>query len=119
MSKTIKLRKDILSLIKKQQDNIFYRIAPANATYPYIVIRVRDIFEAKELEIDYWDKDDTSVRIETLADNIEKLLNNELINNENHTLIFYYNEDRKIVDDEDKSIQRINESFEIRYYGKE
>lgn len=119
MSKTIELRKDVLKLLKTKHNSVFYRIAPATAIYPYIVVKIRDIYEAKELEVDYWDKDKTSERIETLADDIEKLLNEELINNENHTLIFYCNDDRKRVDDEDKKIQRINETFEIRYFGKE
>lgn len=119
MSKSIKLREDITSLLKSKHESVYHRKASSKAQFPYIVYTISDVGEFKELEVDYWDKSDTSERIEILADTIEKLLNEELINNEEHSCAIYYNNDRKFVNDEDKSIQRINETFEIRYFGKE
>lgn len=118
-SKTIELRKDIIGLLKRVCNGVFYRRATDKTPYPYIVISINDIAEAKVLTIDYWDNDsDTSV-IETLADNIESVLDKQTITNDNHSITFYSNEDRKWIDDEDKNISRINETFEIRYFGKE
>ncbi|WP_160357686.1 hypothetical protein [Clostridium chromiireducens] len=118
-SKTIELRKDIISLLKSVCNGVFYRRATDKTPYPYVVISINDIAEAKVLTIDCWDNDsDTSV-IETLADNIESVLDKQTITNENHSITFYSNEDRKWIDDEDKNISRINETFEIRYFGKE
>ncbi|WP_300386463.1 hypothetical protein, partial [Clostridium sp.] len=61
---------------------------------------------------------DSTRTIEGLVDKAEEVLDKYTLTNENHSITLYYNEDRKWVDDEDKKIQRINESFEIRYYGK-
>lgn len=119
MAKSIELRKDIYSLIKSGHERVFHRQASSTAQFPYIVYRITDIGDSKELEIDYWDKNDSSETIENLADNIEKVLNEEVINSYEHSCAIYYNNDRKFVDDEDKNIQRINETFEIRYFGKE
>ena len=117
-TKTIELRKDIVKLLKTTNNNIYCRRADTKAMYPHVVYTIEDIYEAKVLNIDIWDKADSTTRIEELADNIENL-KDEMVNNENHSFIIYYNEDRKWVDDDDKDIQRINMSFEIRYYGKE
>ena len=117
-SKTIELRKDIQALLKTVTAQTFYRRATDTALYPYVVYTIEDIFGAKMLKVDIWDKDSSTLRIETIADSIETL-KDEIIKSENHTVILYYNEDRQWVDDEDKQIQRINLSFELRYYGKE
>lgn len=118
MTKTIQLRKDIHNLLKSIHNNIFYRRAQHEDIYPHVVYTIKDIFNAKVLSIDIWDKDSDTKIIEEIADNIENL-KDTIITNENHTIVLYYNEDRRWIDDEDKDIERINMSFEIRYYGKE
>ncbi len=118
-SKTIELRKDIKALLDQVTTKAFYRRAADDVPYPYLTYFLKDIGDSKVIEIDYWDRAESSTYIETLADNIESLLSEEIINTEEHSLIFYYNNDRKWIDDEDKTILRINETFEIRYYGKE
>lgn len=117
-TKTIELRKDIVKLLKTINNNIYCRRADPKALYPHIIYSIEDIYQAKVLNVEIWDRADGTTRIETIADNIEKL-KDEVVNNENHSFILYYNEDRKWVDDDDKEIQRVNLSFEIRYYGKE
>ena len=113
MAKSIELRKDIYSLIKSEHERVFHRQASS------IVYKITDLGDSKELEIDYWDRNNSSETIENLADNIEKLLDEEVVNSSEHSFIIYYNNDRKFVDDEDKNIQRVNETFEIRYFRKE
>ena len=119
MAKSIELRKDIYSLIKNGHERVFHRQASSTAQFPYIVYKITDIGDSKELEIDYWDRNNSSETIENLADNIEKLLDEEVVSSTEHSFVIYYNNDRKFVDDEDKNIKRINETFEIRYFGKE
>lgn len=119
MAKSIELRKDIYSLIKSGHERVFHRQASSIAQFPYIVYKITDIGDSKELEIDYWDRNNSSETIENLADNIEKLLDEEVVSSSEHSFVIYYNNDRKFVDDEDKNIQRVNETFEIRYFGKE
>lgn len=121
VSKTIELRKDIKNILSQAHDRVFYRRAKEKDAYPYIVYSIKDVYGAKVLDIDFWDKDinDSTRNIETLADKVEELLDKYTLTNEYHSITLYSNEDRKWIDDEDKTIQRINESFEIRYYGKE
>ena len=118
MSKTIELRKDIQNIFKSITENVYFRKANRNSLYPHIVYSIEDIYNAKVLTIDIWDKYIDTSRIEEIADNLEKI-KNIVVNSEFHSFILYYNNDRKWVDDEDKEIQRINLSFQINYYGKE
>ncbi|MCR1953002.1 hypothetical protein NSA50_18540 [Clostridium sp. DSM 100503] len=121
MSKTIELRKDIKKILSEAHDRVFYRKANDKVAYPYCTYLIKDIYGAKALEINIWNIDDkdSTATIEELADNIQKILDDTISINEHHSIILYYNEDRKWIDDEDKRIQRINFSYEIRYYGKE
>ena len=118
MSKTIELRRDIQKLLKNYHGKVFYRRADSAEEYPYLVYTIEDIFKAKVLNIAIWSKGSNTEEVENIADKIERI-DKEVITNENHCLILYYNEDRQWIDDENKDIQHINLSFEIRYYGKE
>jgi hypothetical protein len=121
VSSTIELRKDIKKILSGAYERIFYRKANDKVLYPYITYLIKDIYGAKFLEINVWniDPEDGTVTIENLSDNIQNVLDDTISINEHHSIILYYNEDRKWIDDEDKRIQRINFSYEIRYYGKE
>lgn len=121
VNNTLELRKDIQRILLQAHGTVVYLNADKDTKYPYVVYSIKDIFGSKILNIDIWNRDvEKSTRvIENLADSIEKMLDRYILNNENHSFTIFYNEDRKWVDDEDKFIQRINESFEIRYYGKE
>ncbi|MBS6503979.1 MAG: hypothetical protein KH415_20605 [Clostridium sp.] len=121
MNSTIELRKDIKKILSGAYERIFYRKANDKVAYPYCTYLIKDIYGAKALEINIWNIDDkdSTATIEELADNVQKILDDTISINENHSFILYYNEDRKWIDDEDERIQRINFSYEIRYYGKE
>ena len=43
---------------------------------------------------------------------------NEVMCNEKHCIAFYSNDDRRFVEDTDKHLQRINESYELFYDKK-
>lgn len=121
VNNTLELRKDIQSILLQAHGTVVYLDADKDTKYPYVVYSIKDVFGSKILNIDIWNRDvEKSTRvIENLADSIERILDRYILNNENHSFTIFYNEDRKWVNDEDKFIQRINESFEIRYYGKE
>lgn len=121
MSKTIELRKDIKRILSVAHERVFYRQANNESPYPYLVYSIKDIYDGKLLEVDIWniDSQNSTVEIESIADEVQKALDDTVVINDNHSFILYYNEDRKWVDDEDKRIQRINFTYEIRYYGKE
>lgn len=117
-SKTIELRKDIMILLKSICESVAYRRANDKQKYPYIIFSIKDIGDTKELEINIWDRSSDTTKIETIADNIEKL-DKEIVSNENHCLSLWKNNDRQWIDDEDKDILRINMTFELRYFEKE
>lgn len=117
-SKTIELRKDIQKLLKEIYDQVSYRRASNDTAYLYVVYSIKDIGESKELEINIWDKNSDTTKIEEIADKIEKL-DKEIVTNENHSFSLWNNNDRQWIDDEDKNILRINMTFELRYFEKE
>lgn len=113
------LRKDISALIKQINENVSYRYTSDKISYPYIIYKIKDIYNSKVLEIDAWDYGKDTSSLESIMDRLEEMLSGETVVNDNHGLILYYNEDRVWVEDEDKRILHIHETYEIRYYGKE
>ena len=79
MSKTIELRKDIQKLFKEVTDKVYYRRAINSNIYPHVVYTIEDIGDAKSLNIDIWDKSESTERIEILADEIEAHLKDEVV----------------------------------------
>ena len=100
-SPTIALRRDVHNLLKMAHNRVLYVKASKNTQYPYIVYKISDMGDSKKLELDYWDRNSDSQKIEQ------------------HCLIFYHGQDRQPLTDDDPQILRINESYEIRYFGKD
>lgn len=121
VSKTIELRRVITTLLKQVNSNIFYEEATSKATFPYIIYELKtinlnnyprdDVF----LTIDVWDKDKTTNTVETIADNIEKVLNTKN-NPTNLVLPTFYLNDRNSIRDENKDIKRRQLKFTIQNY---
>ena len=118
-NKTIELRKDIQYLLKSIFEKIFYRRADVDTQYPYLVYTIRDVDDYKILEVDFWDEGSNTEKIENIADKVEETLDEFTKTNENHSISIFKNNDRRWVDDENKNILRINESFQILYYGRD
>lgn len=118
-NKTIELRKDIQHLLKSIFEKTFYRRADVDTKYPYLVYTIRDVDDYKILEIDFWDEGSNTENIENIADKVEETLDEFIKTNENHSISIFKNNDRRWVDDENKNILRINESFQILYYGRD
>lgn len=119
VNKTIELRKDIQHLLKSVFEKTFYRRADVDTKYPYLVYTIRDVDDYKILEIDFWDEGNNTENIENIVDRIEETLDEFIKTNENHSISIFKNNDRRWVDDENKNILRINESFQILYYGRD
>lgn len=118
-NKTIELRKDIQHLLRSIFEKTFYRRADVDTKYPYLVYTIRDVDDYKILEIDFWDEGSNTENIENIADKVEETLDEFIKTNENHSISIFKNNDRRWVDDENKNILRINESFQILYYGRD
>ena len=121
MSKTIELRKLIVKLLKEVNKSVFYENASDKAKYPYIVYNLDNINTVNYprndiiLTIDVWDRSNSTVTVETLADKIEDVLN--MLNKPSKNLFpTFYLEDRMSIDDEDPLIRRRQLKFKIESY---
>lgn len=120
MSKTIALREIIqqnLNTIIKS----YYRIADAQAKFPYAVydfetIDLGDIYrDDLILIIDIWGKGKDTSTIEDIADQIEAMFNAANLPGE-EVLPTFYRISRKPIDDDDKTLMRRQLKFQIQNY---
>ena len=121
VTKTIELRKVVTSLLKQVNGSVHYENATDKTPYPYIVYEFASVDfgnigrDDVILTIDIWDKNSSSVTVETLADNVEKVLNNT--NNPTDTVLpTFYIMSRNSIRDEDKNIRRRELRFQIQNY---
>lgn len=123
VSKTIALRTIVTTLLKEVNNNVYYIEAPNNTSSPYIVFDFNtvdlnnyprnDVF----LIVDIWDKNDDTMTIENLADEIEEKLN-RLNYPTDEVLPTIFLSTRYNLTDEDKSIKRRQLRFEIQNYER-
>ena len=79
VSKTIELRKVIISLLNQTNKEVYSENASDKALFPYIVYELESVDFGNTgrddiiLTIDIWDKNMDSTNVETLADQVEKL----------------------------------------------
>lgn len=111
------LKKPILDLIGG-----YYEQAPKTATYPYSVMRLHrlledDYKETYNLEITVWDKHDYYSRGEAKMDEIERILDGTHTLTDN-TLFTAYINDRQNIEDSDKDMKRIQETFILHAYDR-
>ena len=97
---------------------VFYERAEKDARYPYFVFECRRLSESNGvekyvLEVNGWDQALTSSRIETKMDDLEVAIH-ALKHSNTDRVIIIYKGSRGPVDDEDKSIRRCREQFEMQ-----
>lgn len=111
MSITLQLRDMLRSLLSHLCD-IYHIDAPETATYPYAVEESRKITTTSRynlvyaIEINVWDKYKTYSRAETIADQIESVLDGECILIDGGAVYITANI-KQNVDDSDKQIKRM------------
>ena len=110
-----KLLKLILDTLKSKHPRVYHENAPKNAEYPYIVFNINDGLKSHRddliLTIDIWDRNDSSMVIEDLADTIDKLLDEA-------NLPKFYRQQRLKVEDPDKTLKRRQLRFNVQTYFK-
>ena len=116
-SKTVLLIEEVKKILQNVYLDVFYIGTTKTTPYPYITFQISDIGASKKLELDYWTDQPDSIELETLADNMGDYLNKYTLTNENHSITIYKNHDRQRLDE--TIIKRINESYMVRYFGKE
>ena len=109
--------------LKTLTANVYFKIANEKKLYPHIVFNFRridlgDLWRQDYiLEIDIWDKQDSSLRVDDLADSVENLLQAENLPQTN-VLPTFYLIDRQDIPDEDKEIKHIRVQFQIQNYER-
>lgn len=122
-TKTNDLKKLIMTQLKTLTSNVYYEIAADNALYPHIVfsfkmINLGDLWRQDyTLDVDVWDKGQSTTRIDSLCDEIEKLLHMQNLP-QTDILPTFYLIDRRSILDEDKSIKHRLVRFQIQNYER-
>ena len=100
---------------------MYHENAPKNAEYPYIVFNINDGLKSHRddliLTIDIWDRNNSSMVIEDLADTIDRLLDEANLPNE-FVLPTFYRQQRLKVEDPDKTLKRRQLRFNVQTYFK-
>jgi len=120
MSKTIELRKELTRMFKTEIDEVHFEIADDSAPYPYLQYEIDEIRneDGKSviiLEVNILDYGTSTITVETLADDVQKLLHkyyfiNDEIQFSSYKLV------KNIVQEEDKKIRRRRLTFEIQLH---
>ena len=121
VSKPVELRKVIVSLLKQVTPNVSFDKADKKTQFPYSVYSMNNVDLSSyprddiSVTVDIWDKDIDSIRIETLTDKLEKILNRN-----NHPtdkiLPTFYLVGRNSLEDEDPLIQHRQLKFIVKNY---
>lgn len=116
-SPTVNLIAKILSVLRSIHSNSFYLKASTSVAYPFITFKVLQLGPTVKLELDYWSDSNESITLETLADSVHLKLHKYTETTSDLSITIYKAGNRQRLDD--GAIQRINETYEVRYYGKE
>ena len=113
----------VQSKLKTLTANVYYEIANEKKMFPHIVFNFRridlgDLWRQDYiLEVDIWDKQDSSLRVNDLADSVENLLQAENLPQDN-VLPTFYLIDRQNIPDENKEIKHQRVQFQIQNYER-
>lgn len=121
--RTNDLKKLVQTKLKTLTTNVYHEIADKDAVYPHIVFTFRriDLQDLSRqdyiLEVDVWDKEKDTTRVDNLADSVENLLQAQNLPQE-HILPTFYLIDRRNILDEDKYIKHRQIQFQIQNYER-
>lgn len=121
--RTNDLKKLVQTKLKTLTTNVYHELADKDAVYPHIVFTFRriDLQDLSRqdyiLEVDVWDKEKDTTRIDNLADSVENLLQAKNLPQE-HILPTFYLIDRRNILDEDKNIKHRQIQFQIQNYER-
>lgn len=113
------LKNTVQAMLEQGTDiPVCYQRADKNTLYPYFVYEYRRLsddsgIERYVLEVNGWDQNQTSSRIEKKMDELERAIHTLKISNEDRVVVIYKGL-RNPVDDEDKSIRRCRQQFEMQ-----
>ena len=116
-------KKLVQTKLKTLTTNVYHELADKDAVYPHIVFTFRriDLQDLSRqdyiLEVDVWDREKDTTRVDNLADSVENLLQAQNLPQE-HILPTFYLIDRRNILDEDKNIKHRQIQFQIQNYER-
>lgn len=123
ISRTNALKKLVQTKLKTLTTNVYHEIANEGALYPHIVFTF-DRIDLDDLSrqdyilvVDVWDRGNSTQAIDTLCDNVEKLLQAQNLPQDTILPTFYLM-DRHYLLDEDKQIKHRQIRFQIQNYER-
>lgn len=115
------VRKILQAQLNKTQRPVSFRDIPDNSQFPYIVYDLRRVqadseseFQQYIFEVNVWGHS-TSVEVSDILDRIESIFFKFQWIDENCEITVYPGQ-RQFIDDEDKTIKRIREQFEMHCF---
>lgn len=124
MTKVLKIRKVITSLLKTVHLEVHHESATDDASYPFLVYDLPDStddgsMENFVLEIDGWDLpiDGDSTKLEVLMGEVDKLMHRKTTTIDGISLSFY-REGRTTIRDPDKRLRRRQYTYQVRVHGE-
>lgn len=123
MSKVLKLRAALQTVLKDVHARVWYESAPDGAAYPYLVYHLEGIndptLERYILDVDGWDApaNGSTVALETLMGDVDDALHKRVVNVDGLSFVIYL--DRRLSPtDDDPRIRRRRYTYEIRTFEK-
>lgn len=121
--RTNDLKKLVQTQLKTVTANVYHEVADNKAVYPHLVFSFRriDLNDLSRqdyvLQVDVWDRNNKTQRVDDLADEVENLLQAQNLPQKNILPTFYLI-DRKTVEDEDKMIRHRQIQFQVQNYER-
>ena len=117
------LKELVQTKLKTLTTNVYFENADTKAMYPHIVysfgeLNLGDLSrEDYTLDVDVWDKGETTDIIDNLCDSVEDLLHQQNLP-QTHILPTFYKIDRKTIPDTNKQIRHRLIRFQIQNYER-
>jgi len=124
MIKVIEIREIIQTALKSVHPRVYYRSAPDNKPFPYLVYDLPNsnddgTLEQFVLDVDAWDSTNgDTTGLETLIDNADKSLHRKTITVDDNLAITFYRESRLTLTDDDPNIKRRKYIYQIRTFER-
>lgn len=121
--RTNDLKRLVQTKLKTVTAKVYHEIADDKALYPHIVFTFRrvDLGDLSRqdyiLEVDVWDKGNSTQTVDNLADSVENLLQAENLPQDNVLPTFYLINRQNILD-EDKQIRHRRVQFQVQNYER-
>lgn len=122
MTKVIEIRKVVVNLIKKVSSNVYFQMAPDDATFPYFVFDLPNsvdngYLEQFVLDVDGWDNSADTAAIETLMDTVDQHLDGMTVT-VNGLIMSIYLDNRLALVDDAPLIKHRKYVYQVRTYER-